>query len=475
MIPFKPVTLDDRTAIERYTLTAETPHCDLSFANIYCWQERYESAWAEVGGFLVIRFRIDGGRHFGYMQPVGPGDFSPILPLLEEDAAQHGEPLRLAGLSEAGCALIRRACPGRYAFASDRAQEDYIYRADNLRRLPGRRYQPKRNHINRFTGLYPDYRYEPLTAGHAAECLALERAWRRAHGDTGECDGQTAESPSPDLCAEQRAMQRAFEAFEALSLRGGCIRVGEQLVAFTYGSAIGAETFDIHVEKADPEFVRDGAFTVINQRFAESLPEHFTLIDREEDLGIEGLRRAKLSYHPVALARKFVALHLDPAQLACRALWLEAFGDDEAFVDTFLVRYYDAARQLSVEHDRRLAAMLHLLEFESEAGRTAYIYGVATDPELRGQGLATRLMREALHRIEAEGYDAAALIPTPGMPWLRDFYGRFGFAGAIPVVFRSPDDFDFGTGDPADDRCMLWRRDASAALPETLTCRYRTA
>lgn len=460
MIEFHPVRLEDRSVIERHTMPSGICNCDLAFANMYCWQAVYHSAWAEVGGFLVIRFQIDGGERIGYMQPVGEGDFGPIIPLLREDAHAHGQRLRIIGLTDEGCEMIRRMHPGEFAFESDRALEDYVYRADDLRTLPGRRYQPKRNHINRFSSEYPDYRYEELTPERFQECMALEREWRKVH------EGHTSE-----LCAEQRAMQRAFEHFDELGLTGGCIYVGDRLVAFTYGSAVNDHTFDTHVEKADTEY--DGAFTIINKCFAEHLPERFTLINREEDLGIDGLRRAKLSYHPAFLQHKFQAIHLHPDELACKELWQEAFGDDEAFIDSFLIRYYSRRRALTVEEEGRTVAMLHLVPFETELGRTTYIYGVATAQSARRRGLASQLLQQAMTLIAERGDAAAFLIPTPGEEWLREFYGRFGLAGDTPVTFVTPDGFDFGTGDAATDRAMVWRRDTSAPLPDVLTATLR--
>lgn len=460
MIEFHPVRLEDRSLIERYTMPSGICNCDLAFANMYCWQEVYHSAWAEIEGFLVIRFQIDGGDRIGYMQPVGKGDFGPIIPLLREDAHAHGQRLRIIGLTDEGRDMIRRMHVGQFAFESDRALEDYVYNAEDLRTLPGRRYQPKRNHINRFTAEYPDYHYEVLTRDRFGECMALEREWRRAH------EGHTSE-----LCAEQRAMQRGFEHFEELGLLGGCIYVGERLVAFTFGSAVNDHTFDTHMEKADTEY--DGAFTIINKLFAEHLPERFTLINREEDLGLEGLRRAKLSYHPAFLQHKFLAIHLHPDELACKALWQEAFGDGDDFVDSFLIRYYSRRRALTVEEQGQTVAMLHLLPFDTELGRTTYIYGVATARSARRRGLASQLMRQAMTLIAERGDDAAFLIPTPGEEWLRTFYEGFGLAGEIPVNFVSEDGFDFGTGDAATDRAMVWRRDNTTPLPEQLTATFR--
>lgn len=459
MIEFRPVRLEDRATIERFTMSSDITNCDLSFANMFCWQEVYHSAWAIVDGFLVIRFHIDGGDRLGYMQPVGEGDCARIIPALREDAHAHGQRLRIIGLTDRGREMIRQMHIGLFAFESDRALEDYVYAADDLRNLPGRRYQPKRNHINRFMAEYPDYRYEELTPDRFDECMQLEREWRRNH------EGHTSE-----LCAEQRAMQRAFAHFAELGMTGGCIYVGERMVAFTYGSAVNDHTFDTHVEKADTDY--DGAFTVINCLFARHLPERFTLINREEDLGIEGLRRAKLSYHPAVIQHKFTAIHLHPDELACKELWQTCFGDEEQFIDSFLIRYYSRRRMLSIERDGRMAAMLHLLPFESELGRTTYIYGVATAPEYRGRGLATELMREAMRLAGERGDDALFLIPTPGEEWLRDFYGGFGLEGRIPVEFVTRDGFDFGTGRAADDVAMLWLRDPARPRPERLRCTW---
>ena len=407
MIEFKPVRLEDKQIIERHTMPSGILNCDLAFANMYCWQAMYHSAWAVIDGFLVIRFHIGGGEKIGYMQPVGEGDFAGIIPALRADAHAHGQRLRIIGLTDEGREMIRNMHAGLFAFESDRALEDYVYNAEDLRNLTGRRYQPKRNHINRFMSEYPDFRYENLTRDRFAECMQLEREWRRAH------EGHTSE-----LCAEQRAMQRAFDHFEELEMLGGCIYVGDKLVAFTFGSAVNDHTFDTHVEKADTDY--DGAFTIINKLFAEHLPERFTLINREEDLGIDGLRQSKLSYHPAVIQHKFTAIHLLP--------------------------------------------------FESQLGRTTYIYGVATAPEFRRRGLAGKLMGEAMRLIADRGDDAALLIPSE--EWLRGFYAPYGFSGAIPVTFASPDGFDFGTGDPSKDLAMVWRRDASAPIPETLQCSY---
>ncbi|MEG2491381.1 MAG: GNAT family N-acetyltransferase [Alistipes sp.] len=457
MIEFHPIRLSDKQLIEQYTLPGEIYNCDLAFANMFCWEFMYHSAWAEIGGFLVIRFHISGGEKIGYMQPMGTGDCGAIIPALCEDAHANGQRLRMIGLTDEGRRMIRSMHLGCFAFASDRDMEDYLYHTIDLSTLPGRKYQSKRNHINRFETTH-DYRYEELTRTHFDECMRLEALWRQEHTEH-----------TSELSAEQRAMRRAFEHFEALGLRGGCIYVGDRLVAFTYGSAINRTTFDIHVEKADTTY--DGAFTIINKCFAEHLPAQFTMINREEDLGIEGLRRSKLSYHPALIQHKFTAIHLHPDEIACKTLWQECFGDDDDFTDLFLLRHYNRRNMLTIERDGEIAAMLHLLSFESELGRTTYIYGVATATKFRKQGLAAELMQKAMTQIVARGDDAALLIPSE--EWLYGFYGKFGFGGHLPVTFFSEDNFDFGSGDSTKDFAMVWQRDTTTPLPATLRLKLR--
>ena len=455
MLEFRPITLADRARIEAYTMRRGLYNCDLSFANIYCWRKFYQTAWCEVEGFLVIRFRIDGGSATGYMQPIGEGDFASVIRCLMNEADTAGEPLRLIGLTNEAKAQLEQEFSDQFIFDDNRATHDYLYRREDLSRLQGKNYQPKRNHINRFIGNYPTYRYEPLTRANMAECIHLELEWCRHRNGCIE----------EGLNAEREAMQEAFAHFEVLGLQGGCIYVGDQLVAFTYGSALNDHTFDIHVEKADTRY--DGAFTIINRRFAEQLDERFTLLNREEDLGIEGLRKAKLSYYPAFLQPKHRAETTTPHQRACQRLWRTCFPqDDDAFIEQFLIRHYREERMLTLEVEGEVVAMLHTIPFSTAWGTMRYIYGVATDPAHRGRGYATELLHRAIDISRAAG--DAALFLIPATQSLRDLYAREGFTGDLPVHFTTGDDFDFGTGIAERDRAMCYWLDTPQSLPEHL-------
>ncbi len=442
MIPFRPITLADKERIERYTLRSKAQNCDLSFANIFAWQPLYRSVWAEVNNSLVIRFSIDGGDRVGYMQPIsedGSVEFESLIPLLALDAERCGDRLRIIGITEEGREAIEKIYGGEFALYTDPDYEDYIYLRESLSTLSGKRLQPKRNHINQFLKRYESlgYTYRPLCTDDFEACMALDRAWRTEHNDAN--------------AEELRAMERSFAHFDELGLRGGVLYVDEELAAFTYGSAINAETFCIHIEKGRPDVT--GCYTVINKLFAESLPEEYIYINREEDLGIEGLRRSKQSYYPHHREAKYLASYLHRSEAECRRLWCEVFGDEELFVDDFLTNHYSESGMLRIEsHEGEIHSMLHIISFESEMGRVAYIYGVATAESSRRKGYATQLLNDALKRIADKGYSCAVLIPSEES--LKGYYAQFGFEECGLLRFESR--FDFGSGDSTKDFGMVW-------------------
>ncbi|MBQ7856250.1 MAG: GNAT family N-acetyltransferase [Alistipes sp.] len=437
---FHKITLQDRALFEQYVSPSPLRNCDLSFANIYCWQDTYHSEVAEYGGFMLIRFRLEADEP-AYMQPIGEGDIRHIIEALKEDAARCGTTLHICGATTQWCEALERAYPEQFAFRQERASADYIYSADDLATLPGRRYQPKRNHINRFKSRYT-WHYEPLSIANIADCIRLNLRWM----ENKNC------CTMPSQYAEQYALQRALLEFDHLPLRGGVLYADGEPAAFTYGSQINSDTFCIHIEKADPNI--EGSATMINRLFAEEIATEYQYINREEDLGIEGLRYAKMKYHPVELLSKCSARLLGRREQEIRTLWQELFGDSREQIDSFLGRYYRPDLTLTHEVAERIVSMLHIVPMQdSEGRRAAYIYAVATSAEHRGQGIASALLRQATQKIEADGYDYAFLIPSSDDA-LR-LYRRLGFCEPLlPVHFGS--EHDFGTGDPASDLAMVY-------------------
>lgn len=293
-IDFKPITIDDKEVITSFTLPSPLRNCDLAFSNMCSWRFLYQSEYAVYKNFLLIRFYIEekNKKRIAYMRPIGSGDFRDALLQLEEDSWQHGHPLLMLGVTPISKDLLEEAFPGEFSYIPERDYFDYIYLREDLATLKGKKFQAKRNHVNKFKKQYA-YEYEPLTAELVPECFEFEAKWYKAN---------RTDDDQEELTDERKSMIFALNHFKELNLLGGAIRIDHKLVAFTFGSPINQDTFGVHVEKADTDY--DGAYSIINQEFASHIPEQYVYVNREEDLGIPGLRKAKLSYNPTILLPK---------------------------------------------------------------------------------------------------------------------------------------------------------------------------
>lgn len=295
-IPFKPITIDDKEIITSFTLPSNYRNCDYSFANICSWRFLYDSEYAVVDGCLLIRFWIEDKTRVVYMTPIGQGDLKQAIELLEADSLEHGHPLCMLGVTSDAKEELEKAIPGGFFYIPERNYSDYIYLREDLAGLKGKKFQSKRNHINNFNKKYT-YKYIPITPELVPECLLLEGKWYKANLDYID---------EEDMNDEHHSMTYALNHYNELGLIGGGICVDNQIVAFAFGAPINHNTFGVHVEKADINY--EGAYAVINKEFASRLPEEYIYVNREEDLGIPGLRQAKLSYNPVILLEKSAAI-----------------------------------------------------------------------------------------------------------------------------------------------------------------------
>ena len=297
MIEFKDITPQDKELITSFTRHSHRRNCDLSFSNLCSWRFLYHTQFAISDGYLLLRFWAEG--KLVYMMPIGQGALGTVLEALIQDAHQGKAPFCLLGICADMCADLESLMPGRFQFTADRDYADYLYLRTDLATLAGKRFQPKRNHVNKFKRMYPNYEYTAITSDRIQECLELETEWCKANN----CDQHEGTGN------ERRALVYALHHFEELGLTGGILHVDGRIAAFTFGMPINQDTFGVHVEKADTRI--DGAYAMINFEFANPIPEQYTYINREEDLGIEGLRKAKLSYQPAIILEKYTACLYD--------------------------------------------------------------------------------------------------------------------------------------------------------------------
>ena len=173
MLKFKPISLEDRDIITSFTLKGVYRNCDFSFANMCSWQFLYGTEYVMINNMLLIRFWLEDNRP-AYMLPLGKGDLSEAIKLLEKDAKDMGHTLCLLGVTSDAVLYLEKLFPGEFRFIQERDYYDYIYLRENLVGLVGKKYQSKRNHINRFRQEYDNYRYTSITQDMIAQCLELE-------------------------------------------------------------------------------------------------------------------------------------------------------------------------------------------------------------------------------------------------------------------------------------------------------------
>ena len=291
MIPFKKISTDQKEWLNEYLHRMDKQCCEYSFVNLYLWGRKRV---AEMDGFLLIQAQFY--RKIVYLYPVGEGDIKKVLDAIFHDAAVRGIPCCLAALTEADCRQVEQLYPGAFQIYCDRDSYDYLYAIDDLADLKGRKFQKKRNHLNRFEQEHPDAKILPLDAQTLEDAHLLAQKWY---------EERTAIDPDGDYHLEKIALERAFAHYEELGMEGAVLMEQGQIMAFAMGSRLDRDTFDIHFEKALG--ASDGTYAAINRGFARHLREKYPelrWLNREDDMGIEGLRKAKLSYNPDHMVEK---------------------------------------------------------------------------------------------------------------------------------------------------------------------------
>ncbi|MDR0798628.1 MAG: phosphatidylglycerol lysyltransferase domain-containing protein [Dysgonamonadaceae bacterium] len=292
MLHFKPVTIADRETVQAFFSKSVFRNCDFSFSNIFSWEHFYNTTFVAIENqFLYIRFQA-AGELPGYLFPLGDGDLTSALECLMQDAAERNDEFRLYAVTREMFDQIECVMPGRFFYETQRSWSEYIYSSEDLIHLVGKKYQSKRNHINKFKRTY-QWEYLPITREIIPDCLKLYDRWC---AENGGCNSEQS------LIEERIATHKVFANYEQLGVTGGALRINGEILAYSYGQALTADTFGVHAEKCLYEI--DGGFTMMNQQFAEHNCAGYRYINREEDLGLESLRQAKMSYHPEILLEK---------------------------------------------------------------------------------------------------------------------------------------------------------------------------
>ena len=293
-INWKPITIKEKTLFTEYYEFEQSRSCEVSFANNYLWAPFYEMEYAIIEEMLVFFTKKD---RYSISMPLAKDEktalnLEKVLLQLEEEFKVWDKPFHMHLVTNEKFQLLERFFPKKYQIEFNRDVADYIYEVPKMISLAGKKLHGKRNHINKFKENNPQWSYETLTKDNMEECLQMAEEWKHLNlcGEKGE--------KHAEFCVTRRALTQ----FEELGLKGGILRDGKRIVAFTLGEELNRETFVVHIEKAFAEV--QGAYPMINQQFLVHEAADYCYVNREDDTGAEGLRKAKLSYYPAFLQEK---------------------------------------------------------------------------------------------------------------------------------------------------------------------------
>lgn len=298
MINFQEIKLKDKEWMEPLIVAADMAGSHQNYTNMFAWSKIFEFRVAKVNDYLVVKGGSDADQF--YLYPAGCGDIKPVIEVLKQDAAECGHSLTFLGVSPENREEINSLFPGKFIYEEMRDSYDYVYKLEKLESLSGNKLHSKRNHINYFKK-NNTWSFELITEDNFDECWEMNKKW---------CEDNDCKEDKY-LYKEYCAVRRCFDNYWDLGLEGGLLRKDGKVIAFTMGERLNSDTYVIHIEKAFSEI--RGAYQMINREYVAYVKQthpQMVYVNREEDMGYEGLRKAKLSYYPVKMEEKYSAKHV---------------------------------------------------------------------------------------------------------------------------------------------------------------------
>lgn len=407
---FSKFQTQDFERINKYLFVGDNESCETGFMTLYIWQKLYGTCFAVSDDILITRFG-DEKTGFFYLLPFT--DHEKGFGIIREITGLKYPPFFLPE----GKALswLKENYGEYYHFAYTPDNDDYIYKTSDLAELKGKKYHSKRNHIAAFSKMY-DWKYESISADNIASVRECAEKWYT----------ENYLKDDEDLEAEKSALFDVLDNFFKLPVFGGLIDVNGKTVAFTIGSEISKNVADVHFEKALGEYMT--AYSVINREFAKKELNSFEFLNREDDMGLEGLRKAKLSYHPVKKIKKYFCFAKQNS-FSDRfiGLYSSAFGWNLEFEPKLFSDFENYIKYR--EENGEIISMFFLipceLSLKDKTEKAYYLYAAATAENKRGQGFMSGLILKTLENID--GF----VILKPAESALIPFYEKLGFKQAV--------------------------------------------
>lgn len=286
MIEFKPVTLNTKDEINSYLKQEEVLSSELCFTTFYIWQKAYDIQYAIIDSCLVMRFH-DNGYPPSLRIPLGNGDKKSAFIKSANYLQESGFAPRFYGVTDDMVKWVNENFSDKFIIRPTRDYFDYVYKRDDLVNLSGKKYHSKKNHFNSFIRTY-DYEISPIVPDDYDEIMTRYKSWTEISDKYLQC--------------ESDSIGNLILNIDKLDIIGAKLKADGKICAFTFGERLNSNTAVIHIEKADTDF--KGSYSAINKLFLENYLMDFEYINREEDCGIEGLRKAKTSYYPCKFVEK---------------------------------------------------------------------------------------------------------------------------------------------------------------------------
>lgn len=299
MLELQEITIEKKDEINRFLSRRCSQNSEFTFTNLFMWRKSYDIKYLILDDMLCLMPKHgDGPRSatfpIGFVKEDGTErDIKGVVNTLLDECKNYGYQPLLRIYDERALQKLIEVFPGKFLISEDINSFDYVYRVEDLINLSGKKYHAKKNHVNKFQSLYA-WEYQPIFKENLEECLDLFGKWHQNKGED-----------TTGLDEEKEAVQELFSQWDALDVRGGCIRVNGEMVAFSVGEPLCGKTAVIHLEHADTNY--QGSFAIMNQQFLEHEWKDFEYVNREEDMGIPGMRRVKESYRPAFMVKKYIA------------------------------------------------------------------------------------------------------------------------------------------------------------------------
>lgn len=288
MLEYRKIKIEDKSKFDEILKEKKLLACEMNFSNFYIWKDVFKIECAVTENIIYVRGTLYDGTDFNYMPIAKPGYMDLGLETLLEE---QGKSLFIKCGNDMILEEVSPEMLTKFQITEDVDISDYVYNSIDLITLKGKKYNKKRNHLNKFNSLYK-YEFSPMEVNDIEECLELNKHWIASKEE------QTA-----DMQKEYNAVLNSLQNFELLDLKGGVIRIDGKIRAFTAGEIVHEDMGVVHFEKCDISY--NGIYPAINQLFAEFAFSDVKYINRQDDMGLPGLRKSKKSYYPAIMVKKY--------------------------------------------------------------------------------------------------------------------------------------------------------------------------